>query len=165
MDSLTLEHLAPYLPYKLKLLYSDGSVRQLLYLDYRGIIPVFKPILRPIYDLCKEIEHEGIKFIPIVELFCTRYQREAFDILEIGDNYIKISWDKVRTSVEKFSYHHATQSFIYYEARSRKIKRIPFQHSMFKKMCSWHFDVEDLISRNLAIDINEIEGKEIKRNG
>ena len=70
---LELKHLAPYLPYGLKIQGKGGRVETLgievgmtaktincaaiLYYGY-------KPILRPLTDLTKEIEHNGERFTP-----------------------------------------------------------------------------------------------------
>jgi hypothetical protein len=86
---LEIKHLAPYFPYGLKLnltrplfkcnnvsiikcdfRYSKTTKEQYLCLDnvtygYHDIIP----ILRPLSDLTKEIEHNGEKFVPIEYLY------------------------------------------------------------------------------------------------
>jgi hypothetical protein len=84
---LELKHLAPYLPYKLngKLEneeYYETTIGELVRLDtatdsdsiafcivggYEDELKYFKPILRPLSDLTKEIEVNGKKFIPIKE--------------------------------------------------------------------------------------------------
>jgi len=77
---LELKHLSPYLPYKLQLISDGGRVRGMgtdyvlkeLETDY-GIGQVIKfqdmkPILRPLSDLTKEIEVNGVKFLPHREL-------------------------------------------------------------------------------------------------
>ncbi len=83
---LQLKHIAPYLPYKLfgkvygkntidKLLGiygTDGHTLTMSYrvnnhntVDYDCNINEFKPILRPLSDLTKEIEVNGENFVPI----------------------------------------------------------------------------------------------------
>lgn len=75
---LELKHLAPYLPYGLKILPTlynrDNKINTLYYLstiynsDEFGVngytSNYIKPILRPLSDLTKEIEHNGEKFVP-----------------------------------------------------------------------------------------------------
>lgn len=65
---LTIEHLAPYLPYELKILNGWGDIKTLKYThlddEGNGFIGHVKPILRPLSDLTKEIEHNGEKFTP-----------------------------------------------------------------------------------------------------
>jgi hypothetical protein len=67
---LELKHLAGYLPYELRVLNKDigGS-----YILSVGLIEqtidfpeVFKPILRPLSDLTKEIEVNREKFVPLL---------------------------------------------------------------------------------------------------
>ena len=69
---LTIKHLAPYLPYGLKMKYeskSHESIKDLTCSSIEYMIATehhgkFKPILRPLTDLTKEIEHNGEKFMP-----------------------------------------------------------------------------------------------------
>ena len=67
MKKLELNHLAPYLPYGLKYESDDyGNIRMMdMSTDIgkfkRGL---YKPILRPLSDLTKEIEHNGENFVP-----------------------------------------------------------------------------------------------------
>jgi hypothetical protein len=75
---LELKHLAPYLPYGLKGFYMDADYDKQIEVEglynYDDIynsehgdmsFDYFKPILRPLSDLTKEIEVNGEKFVPI----------------------------------------------------------------------------------------------------
>jgi len=74
---LELKHLAAYLPYKLKVskihtLYAGnkdgngiGSINHLLSTKSKN----YKPILRPLSDLTKGIEIDGVKFVP-AQILC-----------------------------------------------------------------------------------------------
>ena len=131
MEKLEIKHLAPYLPYELKMVnYEKRYCFQLLSLSISNDIDIisadetwnyenhrchnlyyndklqFYPILRPISDLSKEIEHNGEKFIP----------KEIF----IRDNESLTSYDGVTT------------------------------------LCEWHFDIFGLIKKGLAVDINTL---------
>lgn len=80
---LTLEHLAPYIPYGLTVFSKvTKSTYELIGLSkyelmiadrdsFNGWYAInnFKPIFRPLSDLAKEIEHKGEMFIPIIELY------------------------------------------------------------------------------------------------
>ena len=83
MDKLELKHLAPYLPYGLKMiLEKSGDIRELngLFIDLGELrfhfnvinrgqrLWNYKPILRPLSDLTKEIEVDGEKFMPYLRL-------------------------------------------------------------------------------------------------
>ncbi len=142
---LTLENLAPYLPYKLKLLYADGSIRELLYLDFSGIIPVFKPILRPLSDLTKEIEHNGRSFVPMDT------------VGHIPNNFCKC--DFVTDWCDKGGdFNEYVKEFVNGVFGNHHLDYLPF--GFVQKLIEWHFDVFGLLDQNLAIDINSIEGKE-----
>lgn len=70
---LTIKELAPYLPYGLELYNRQSFTRKMHALEsgdkFVNIEDVdclnFKPILRPLSDLTKEIEVNGEKFVPI----------------------------------------------------------------------------------------------------
>ena len=78
MEKLELKHLAPYLPYELDFTHLDGKklctsrmkglyiLNEAIYVNGFNInkYTKFKPILRPLSDLTKEIEISGVKFIP-----------------------------------------------------------------------------------------------------
>lgn len=66
---LELKHLAPYLPYGLKMYYR-GRVYELRSLSVIGmnLTDMHKTILRPLSDLTEEIEHNGERFVPVEKL-------------------------------------------------------------------------------------------------
>ena len=80
---LELKHIAPYLPYGLIGEYEVSEVvpnakqelrtKTLTTTSVDMFLAYCKPILRPLSDLTKEIEHNAEKFIPIQEL-------ESYDI-------------------------------------------------------------------------------------
>lgn len=81
---LTLREIAPYLPYGLKMIFEkSGKIielsgielsesEKLIFIHKNAFFEStkwnFKPILRPLSDLTKEIEHNGEKFVPIKKL-------------------------------------------------------------------------------------------------
>ena len=80
MEKLELKHLAPYLPYGLKYWSKEHKAESILdcykpesfdnimkTISMEAILrhpDIYKPILRPLSDLTKEIEVNGIKFTP-----------------------------------------------------------------------------------------------------
>lgn len=115
---LTLNHIAPYLPYNLSVY--DTMARRMVALDlstqsyttkHIGIIPIleveniFKPVLRPLSDLVEEIEFDGNKFIPLKHLF-ELYETNQFssekhiqrDIKNIGVDIISCKHMKYKYS-------------------------------------------------------------------
>lgn len=134
-EDLKIEHLAPYLPYRLQV-YDDytkdikwlfGATLSLLNSVQLYDISVekihnrrleeIKPILRPLSDLTKEIEHNGKKFVPLQYLS------------------INIYW----YNLEQWKSDH-------------KLMNV----EEYNNLLSWHFDVFGLIEKNLAIDINTL---------
>lgn len=128
-EELKIEHLAPYLPYGLKVINIRGSVFLLnTFSNMRGsgiesrdinsvLSEQMKPILRPLSDLTKEIEHNGKKFVPLQYLS------------------INIYW----YNLEQWKSDH-------------KLMNV----EEYNNLLSWHFDVFGLIDQNLAIDINTL---------
>lgn len=135
---LELKHLAPYLPYGLKvkncfnqivqikgIQYGNDSCNNELYTFIKNsnyltaYIYQCKPILRPLSDLTKEMEHNGEKFVPFHRLNCyTKFTKS-----DLGT--IKDFWH--------------CRNYIVVE-----------------KLFEWHFDVFGLIDSNLAIDLNTL---------
>lgn len=129
MEKLKLEHLAPYLPYGLKV-YSKvtKSVYEIIGLSkdelmiadrssFNGwyAISNFKPILRPLSDLAKGIVHNGKRFTPSHLL---------------GLNSFEYIIEKGQCTTVSYEY--------------------------MVKLFEWHFDVFGLIEKGLAIDINTL---------
>lgn len=132
-EQLTLKHLAPYLPYELQMIFEStgGRIITLIGITKQGKYGIvitsgqgglwlsqgWKPILRPMSDLTKEIEHNGEKFVP-EEVLMRLNQKDS------SDYFSELILDA-------------------YEITS--------------KLFEWHFDVFDLCSKGLAIDINTID--------
>jgi hypothetical protein len=129
--NLELKHLAPYLPYGLKVMYNATPhlmTTQLLEqashwmtIGY-AIESQSKPILRPLSDLTKEIEHNGKTFIP----------------------YTEMEWEDV-DPMEAFN--------INFNFRTE----IACPLFIWQLLFEWHFDVFGLIEKGLAIDINTLK--------
>jgi hypothetical protein len=98
MDNLTIAHLAPYLPYGLKYMnVKNNEITTMKALDSDvemvdwgwGCALEFhelKPILRPLSDLTKEIEHNGEKFVPTKEYHYLRF--EEISTFKGGENHL-----------------------------------------------------------------------------
>ena len=82
MEKLELKHLAPYLPYDLECkVWKPAHIHNNKVVKLVGLInkdcgcftqnnyyyDEFKPILRPLSDLTKVIQHNGDEFIPYIE--------------------------------------------------------------------------------------------------
>jgi hypothetical protein len=150
MNKLELKHLAPYLPYGLKVfwhkdsdpVWMEISEGQLSHIIRRSTeYPndnKWKPILRPLSDLCKL----GYKI---------KYPTEHSINMLIGknDNYgqVTLSEYKDKLSIDIESEDYSNNENIDYSIF------LTIQEQLFKG----HFDVFGLIPLRLAIDINTIK--------
>jgi len=152
---IELKQLTGYLPYGLKgnlenLDYYDTVMNKELYRietgktensktydvmvivgDEEGNISDFKPILRPLSDLTKEIEVNGNRFLPAEILF-------SIDNSEIDDFKL-----------------YGTMPNYWKDALKIKPRYYDFWQIQF--LYEWHFDIHGLIEKGLAIDINTIK--------
>ena len=137
---LELRHIAPYLPYGLKVLRPDGrTILPVTGLETSGDTFILqfkegtgrwsyggpektKPILRPLSDLTKEIEHNGERFVPVEVVYGNQ------------------EWKRQQDSV-----------------RIEEVVRGTAQWNTMRKLLEWHFDVFGLIESGLAVGINTIE--------
>lgn len=131
---LELKHLAPYLPYKLKILNGWSDIKTLnythLYDENNGFITMVKPILRPLSDLTKEIEVNGEKFVPAEILFSVEID-EIQNFKDFGE--IPEYWkDAIAVKPRYYDYWQVEMLF------------------------EWHFDVFGLIEKGKAVDINTL---------
>lgn len=173
MKTLTLEHLAPYLPYGLNWFCLDRDSREWeniglsrIYLDNEILeiggmdVPLselpnpidltIKPILRPLSDLTKEIEHNGEKFVPMVELL--KLAHESYYKEKIGTRYQEIEFEQTPIRAKACFSFMATKDLELYTLMPWN-----FPTWITQKLLSWHFDVFGLIEQGLAIDINTLE--------
>ena len=137
---LEIKHIAPYLPYELKGMRSDGAkeIYYLAYINPKSSTPLIwspfdffgdstamdmKPILRPLSDLTKEIEVNGEKFVPRTKMGL---------IHDVSGNNILNYRTGDRINIFSIPYYQIEYLF------------------------EWHFDIFGLIEKGLAIDINTI---------
>ena len=127
-NKLELKHLAPYLPYGVKILINNGEAKsyvktlEALSVFYSNALvnPKDKPLLRPLSDLTKVIQHNGNEFIPYIEY-----------------NYISEFLEELSTLDHTYMDH--------------------VQYKVINVLFELHFDVFGLIEKGLAIDINTIK--------
>lgn len=163
-EKLELKHLAPYLPYGLKVefdyetligeLKSLCSFRNTCSLMFRTLwddihFDEIKPIHRPLSDLTKEIENNGERFVPIAELLKLKYPYERnydskYGLITIdGEGYPKA-----------FYTYRANFDIMINPYNIREL-----HYWIVEKLLSWHFDLYGLIESGLAIDINTLNKK------
>ena len=170
---IELKHLAPYLPYGLKIrcfrkgekLFLEDIILTGEILDYilsedANRYNYHKPILRNLSDLTKEIEHNGEKFVPLYELCKT----QGFNMLPIGNweysysNEFNCNTSMMKNKAWIFRFIGKDNSFFLngiceWTEKHQKTRR---HIEMAQKLFEWHFDVFGLIPQNLAIDLNTL---------
>lgn len=167
MEKLELKHLIPYLLYGAKMI-APHSRRKGGFYHYPILLKPhnisyatrYKPILRPFSDLTKEIEINGEKFIPIVELakICDESFQHDKDVKTKGKIHGCKYLDK-NDIVNVLAYHEDIMTFGLHSNGSlgKQFHVAPNQYTMFQKLFEWHFDVFGLIEKGLAIDINSLK--------
>lgn len=196
-NKLELKHLAPYLPYGLRGNYSElhnvevyqltmrpKIITESFYIKYKwlkkddqcyyseGLVSdgEFKPYLRPLSDLTKEIMHNGEKFVPIIELhkIATKHQRgkqKSVNEVIYNKNHL------VAQLIFKNIYFHTGQnlgriifeidtdpicfSIIHEHGEEEDYMFAENQLQLFQKMFEWHFNVFNL-DKELWIDVNKL---------
>lgn len=171
-----LEFMAMSLPYGLKFMLNQSNriieltevcistgIYEGVYRSH-GIAYAFggtKPILRPLSELIKEIEHKGETFIPIVELAKTCDSVNGFWKLKQEENISAIRYIDSEGITTVLAYHWETQSFganSCIDNHFEKFTNVHRQLQMFQKLIEWHFDIAGLIDKNEAIDYSTLEG-------
>lgn len=177
MKTIELKHWAAYLPFKLKLgVYASLSTFQLVVSRKEEGYTItdvlkqstLKPILYPLNWLDKEIEHNGEKFVPLIEL-AIEYLNMSRDYLNevkkewyAKDNYygftINNREEHFYFCCDKGSYNQ--QFYFGYEIRSGERKsylpKYPkYQLNMFQRLFEWHFNVFNL-PKHLYIDKSKL---------
>lgn len=170
MEKLELKHLSPYLPYGVKVSLIDqyGDLEPDLILeieslgqDYADLSKGFntmsihgiKPILRPLSDLTKEIEHNGEKFVPIQELFQIAYEdiyTHRFEGVFDEDDLLKERL-ALKASEEKWNYGFTVELPNQFLMTANGDPLTIPNFTMYQKLFEWHFDVFGLLDAGLAI--------------
>jgi len=144
---LELKHIAPYLPYGLKLIHNqigDSELSKMTISNLETVVDMVNrnvenkamfPILRPLSDLTKEIEVNGEKFVPIERILRTYRKEFGFDYCTINDFEIWALDADAKPTDETMTLND------------------------YLKLFKYHFDVFGLIEQCLAIDINTIENR------
>jgi hypothetical protein len=151
MNKLTIQHLSAYLPYELGF-ECEGDFNNILHgihgnavfnqdADDSGEgcygIEIIKPILRPLSDLTKEIEHNGERFVPIEYFEIGDDDGYCYEFDHGNINLIK----GLKVTAEHNIYHD--------------LQFLPY--AVAQKLIEWHFDFQGLIPQNLAIDLNTLQ--------
>jgi hypothetical protein len=157
METLKLENIASYLPYGLKL-WSDiknapvdviGFEKDSLIIcydifdKYYIAFGALKPILSPM-DLTKPIILEDKEVIPIVELAKISIPHFTWSINDKGE----------ATYIDSSFYYLGNDFCVYWQGEAHIAKN---QLALFKWLYANKFDIDGLIEKGLAIDVNTLE--------
>ena len=127
------EFLAMSLPYDLQVVNEKGVRKTYAAVHYsyefEPDFEKFTPILRPLSDLTKPIEHKGEKFVPIVELL----ENSSFDTSKMPEEEIMSFVEDVYSNIDLLA---LTDLPLYLE---------------------WHFDLFGGIESGEAINVNTLE--------
>ena len=173
MGKLTIVHVAPYLPYGVKIKTGANVIRELVVdipkdEEIKKYVPIqyvingmgHSLILRPMSDLTKE---EWLK------VFRSCFSKEALEVMEQFnlDVYLKPNSGTVWLyDVDKgMSFIAPKDYFIAYSSNSKSIgftRGYCFDTlNFFKELYKLHADIDGLIEKGLAIDINTLK-REVK---
>ena len=153
------EFLAMSLPFGLKGIDAMGDIAELIIFDKNGYFGTdldieedaeelsnldgnFLPILRPLSDLTKPIEHNGEKFVPIERILgLGKKDGDAsspwnYKILINDNNLIRIELVRSQQTLEL------------------NFRDLSLKHAML--LIDWHFDIAGLIEKGEAIDVNTL---------
>lgn len=181
---LQLKHLAPYLPYQLKvelLNFPIGKNIRTLELDCGHDFHFYlqknwvRPHLHPLSDLTKEIEVNGEKFVPLLVLASLVDDRASWlDTKEDGSVLVGIDYaPRCGCSYDCscggdyciiFEYSKELQGLTSFTCTDGDYDNIigADEYANFEireKLFEWHFDVHNLIASDLAIDIKYLNQK------
>lgn len=179
-DTIKLHEICGYLPYGMKVRWCDGKVDKINpWIDYdaksEGEIDLqlflfvihetdtpedLKPLLRPLSDLTKEIEHNGERFVPIYKLLDvetsmnwsnTQYLKSEHGLYE--------QWVQFKDKPDSFVFGFNSEKLYFYMHTDNKGNNtsVKNQYKLFQKLHEWHFDIHGLINRNLALNLNDYE--------
>lgn len=177
MEKLELKHWCAYMPYGLKMIFEkSGNIRELTGLQTSsGMSMIFifnelyhsqeffnyKPILRPLSDLTKEIEHNGEKFVPIEVIGKLFVEQGEFldgffgwDIPTGGDDYQDYYFN-IAFSNEVL--HLETWCGEPNEKYSYIVETHALEYTAYNQLIKYHFDIFNLIPEGLAVDINTLK--------
>ena len=164
MEKLELKHLAPYLPYKVKILVYDAYVDSYdtSYTNIKGIKEIelnsrwlsvleyernCKTEVKNFPFRIKNKEYQSNKLIKPILRPLSDLKKEII----INNKKVVPFYDILRRCDDQISCHKLRTSYLTGECDAKE-----FNVYMFNMLLSYHFDVFGLIEKELAIDINTL---------
>lgn len=159
---LTLTDIAGYLPYKLRLyLTRCGRISTANIWNLQGaILTHFKPVLRPMSDLYKEITHKGETFVPIVELAKLAGLSKFEVVEEECDHTFSVGISQyICDDYEAYDFKWSADrcSFVLTEEDSNNALEEYGNYRLFDLLHQLKFDYRGLIDAGLAISVHDLE--------
>ena len=118
-----------------------------------------KPLLHSMTDLVKEITYKGKKIIPLVELakiedknFNRKLEFLESKIYQFNNKTV-LKYIDNDGLIYYLCYFSVFDSFSFYDSHKNKIEML-YTTKLYRELNLMHFDRDDLIGQNLAIDIN-----------
>lgn len=160
---IELKHLIGYLPYRLPIKIKKEQqisrdeweeIEYDVFLDgicLSGNLKKIKPILRPLSDLAKEIEINGEKFVPILEIYNILYKpskSEKSKLKSVSSKDLDGKQSSKAILDFKGKYHSIN-------LKHCDIKKCSYD--VIEKLYEWHFDIHGIIEKGLAISIHNVE--------
>lgn len=164
---LTLERLAGYLPYGLKVWHTDWDCELIMNatgsgsnnLSIEDVAEYAKPILRPLSDLIKVIVYDGYSLVPVARLLdisiSMNWSSTSYLSFDHGKNEYWTYFKNNKPS-SVFGYNEQNKCFYMHDSNGDK-KSVKNQKELFDFLHELHFDIHGLIENNLAIDINNLK--------
>jgi len=106
-----------------------------------------KPYKRNLNQLTQEIEHDGVRFVPIVELL--KLKHKAWNDEKIGTRYAEIEFEETPNQVKAYYSFHALN-----EIRIWKKSLELEEFWIIQKLQEWHFAID--IPSELYIEMEAI---------
>lgn len=169
---LELKHIAPYLPYGLKMKYNNNfvspKIRDLDLTNCAFLMNEASLVLRPLSDLTKEIEHNGEKFVPIEVI--AKIMEIQGDLFIIEDDVKAFGWDEnyfddsqgyaIVWNENELNFYVCYSDDVNCEIgiySDKYLYPLSFHYNDFQKLFEWHFDVFGLIEQGLAVNFNDVK--------
>ncbi len=148
--------MAMSLPYDLEVINEKGVRKTYAAVHYsyefEPDFEKFTPILRPLSDLTKPIEHKGEKFVPIVELAKFLYER-----ISIAEDF-KLIEDRVYFgSISSSQFWYSKEMKCFCSMFNNSDIPVHNQLQLFQQLLKWHFDLFGGIESGEAIDVNTLD--------
>lgn len=164
---LELKHLAVYLPYDVDCIanaraFGAGDLIKkmdcYMMMNLVNNDTTYKPILRPLSDLAKEITHKGETFVPIVkiaELFGLKV--EKFE----HEGNILYGWDeRLHDDVQGYEFAYCDKGLfgVWFDTADASAPLYTYcSYDSIQLLLEWNFDIFGLIDAGLAVDINSLQ--------